>query len=324
MVGNPPFIGAAHLRRALGDGYVDAVRAVWKDVPESADFVMYWWHRAAEALRAGTIQRFGFITTNSIRQTFNRRVVEAHLHGQSSLSLVFAIPDHPWVDASDGVAVRIAMTVAEAGEREGVLQTVRWEADSGEDTRAIELTTRQGWIHADLTAGANVAGAVPLAANSGIASRGVQLIGAGFIVTPEVARMLAASGGPQRPARRRRSSRPHPLVASGLPASYSPFGGKQHGPSGTPDRAGRAGRRGTRRQTPLAQGHARSGRGRPRTVDPRSRNRRATRRRVPAQAGQGGASGSGNAGSHESGPVRRRLVAVGLMKTKDYNRKTPE
>jgi hypothetical protein len=172
VVGNPPFIGAAHLRRTLGDGYVDAVRAVWKDVPESADFVMYWWHRAAEALRAGTIQRFGFITTNSIRQTFNRRVVEAHLHGQSPLSLAFAIPDHPWVDASAGAAVRIAMTVAEAGEREGVLQTVRREADSGEDARAVELTTRQGRIHADLTAGANVAGAVPLAANSEYQSTG--------------------------------------------------------------------------------------------------------------------------------------------------------
>ncbi len=112
MVGNPPFIGAARLRRALGDGYVDAVRAVRKDVPESADFVMY--------------------STNSLRQTFNRRVLDGHLHGQPPLSLVFVIPDHPWVDASDGAAVRIAMTVAEAGEREGVLQMVRGEADCGE------------------------------------------------------------------------------------------------------------------------------------------------------------------------------------------------
>jgi hypothetical protein len=42
--------------------------------------------------------------------------------GRESISLVFTIPDHPWVD---GTAVRIAMTVAEAGEQEGVLQTVR-------------------------------------------------------------------------------------------------------------------------------------------------------------------------------------------------------
>jgi hypothetical protein len=79
IVGNPPFIGAATMRRALGDGYVDAVRGTWKAVPESADFVMYWWHIAGEAVRSGAARRFGFITTNSLRQTFNRRVVQAQL-----------------------------------------------------------------------------------------------------------------------------------------------------------------------------------------------------------------------------------------------------
>ena len=37
IVGNPPFIGDKAMRRALGDGYVDAVRATWPEVPESAD-----------------------------------------------------------------------------------------------------------------------------------------------------------------------------------------------------------------------------------------------------------------------------------------------
>jgi hypothetical protein len=76
IVGNPPFIGASTMRRALGDGYVEAVRQTWPEVPESADFVMYWWHIAAETVRAGRAKGFGFITTNSIRQTFNRRVMQ--------------------------------------------------------------------------------------------------------------------------------------------------------------------------------------------------------------------------------------------------------
>jgi hypothetical protein len=33
IVGNPPFIGASTMRRALGDGYVDAVRRTWPEVP---------------------------------------------------------------------------------------------------------------------------------------------------------------------------------------------------------------------------------------------------------------------------------------------------
>ncbi len=87
IVGNPPFIGASTMRRALGDGYVDAVRQVFKGtVPESADFVMYWWHIAAEAVRNGHAQQFGFITTNSLRQTFNRRVLEPHLNDAKSRS----------------------------------------------------------------------------------------------------------------------------------------------------------------------------------------------------------------------------------------------
>jgi hypothetical protein len=74
IVGNPPFIGASRMREALGDGYVESLRKAWKgDVPESADFVMFWWRKAAELVRDGKAKRFGFITTNSIHQTFNRR-----------------------------------------------------------------------------------------------------------------------------------------------------------------------------------------------------------------------------------------------------------
>lgn len=51
IVGNPPFIGTARMRDALGDGYTEAVRSMYPDVPESADFVMYWWHKAAALVR---------------------------------------------------------------------------------------------------------------------------------------------------------------------------------------------------------------------------------------------------------------------------------
>ena len=188
IVGNPPFIGAANMRRALGDGYVDAVRQSYPDVPESADFVMYWWHKAAQTVRA---QRFGFITTNSIRQTFNRRVLEAHLNApQNPLKLAFAIPDHPWVDAADGAAVRIAMTVGAREDAAGELWTVTAERETGDDAREVSFARRSGTIHADLTLGANVAGAVALRANGNISQRGFELGNAGFIVTPEQAAAL--------------------------------------------------------------------------------------------------------------------------------------
>ena len=184
VVGNPPFIGPALMRQALGDGYTETVRAVHSDMGESSDFVMYWWNHAAKLTRAGKIRRFGFVTTNSLRQKFNRRVLETHLAGTPNpLSLLFAIPDHPWVDASDGAAVRIAMTVAVAGVHEGVLSQVVSEKETDGDGYEVELASTRGRINADLTTGSDVSGAVPLKANEFLSNRGVCLFGSGFILT---------------------------------------------------------------------------------------------------------------------------------------------
>ena len=95
IVGNPPFIGVRRMRIALGDGYVEAIRKAFAELPETLDFVMYWWHSAGEILAASAIQRFGFITTNSITHSFNRTVVETQLSRSTPISLFLAIPDHP-------------------------------------------------------------------------------------------------------------------------------------------------------------------------------------------------------------------------------------
>jgi len=190
VVGNPPFIGASTMRQALGDGYVEALRGAWKAVPESADFVMFWWHRAAQLVAQGRLSRFGFITTNSLRQTFNRRVVQAAL--DDGLHLAFAVPDHPWVDSADGAAVRIAMTVAAPGSGEGRRLDVTAEREGKGEGLEVELTESSGAIHADLKVGADVTAAKALRANGGISSPGFKLHGAGFIVTPEEAARLEA------------------------------------------------------------------------------------------------------------------------------------
>jgi hypothetical protein len=205
VVGNPPFIGNKRMRMALGDGYVEALRKAWKDVPDSADFVMYWWHQAAELTRKGKLQRFGFITTNSLTQDFNRRVLLQHLTATPALSLAFAVPDHPWVDSADGAAVRIAMSVGKSSQEgeEGILATVTKEREGSGEGLAVELTTRRGVVHADLTAGANMAGAVPLRANEGLSNRGMIPHGEGFLVSSEE----AAHFGPNAPLRPYRNGR---------------------------------------------------------------------------------------------------------------------
>jgi hypothetical protein len=189
IIGNPPFIGTARMRDALGDGYVEALRAAWKHaVPDSADFVMYWWRKAGERLAAGDIRRFGFITTNSIHQTFNRRVLEPFLADSGKpVHLAFAIPDHPWVDTVDGAAVRIAMTVAAPGNAHGTLATVAGEIEADNGEVAVTLATQTVTLAANLRGGADLTSCGPLKGNTGISNTGVKLHGSGFIITPEQA-----------------------------------------------------------------------------------------------------------------------------------------
>lgn len=186
VVGNPPFIGNKRMRIALGDGYVEALRGSWPNVPETADLVMYWWEHAAQLTRAGKLRRFGLITTNSLRQTFNRKLIERHLGERPPLSLVFAIPDHPWVDSADGAAVRIAMTAGAVTDEAGRLVVVERETpgENGEnDARLAE--PRRGEVHADLTVGAKVGAAQRLQANAGLCFQGMNLVGKGFRLTPQ-------------------------------------------------------------------------------------------------------------------------------------------
>lgn len=184
IVGNPPFGGDKRMRLMLGDGYSEALRATYVELPESCDFVMYWWHKAAELVGLGKAKHFGFITTNSLTQVFNRRVVALHLKGKKPLHLAFAIPDHPWVDASDGAAVRIAMTVGEKGQGEGTLAVVADERESDGRERFVTLVETNGVIHPNLRQGEDITAVLPLKANEGISNHGVGLFGKGFIITP--------------------------------------------------------------------------------------------------------------------------------------------
>ncbi len=193
IVGNPPFIGGANLRSRLGDAKAQALWAAHPHMNESADFVMYWWDRAADLLlRKGTIlRRFGFVTTNSISQVFQRRVMERYLNAKKPLSLVMAIPDHPWTKAArDSAAVRIAMTVAAPGAREGLLREVSSEEGIDTDAPVIGFQERMGKIHSDLTVGSDLVNMLHLLANRGLSVRGMSLIGSGFLLSEDEARIL--------------------------------------------------------------------------------------------------------------------------------------
>ena len=174
IVGNPPFIGARTVRAALGDGYLASVRSVHPNVPANADFVMFWWDRCAEACSLAQVRRFGLITTNSIRQAFARKVIAHHLTGLLAQGIRLCIPDHPWVDAVDGAAIRIAMTVVDRSNSPGRLLTVAQEATDLNGEVRVTFDEHVGPINASLTIGNDLGTATALAANRGMSCVGKQ------------------------------------------------------------------------------------------------------------------------------------------------------
>lgn len=192
IVGNPPYLGQGRQRESLGDGYVEALRAAYPDIAPSSDLVMYWWNNAATQVAAGRTQRAGLITTNSITQTQNRRVIERWLG--SDLVVAWAIADHPWVDEIGGAAVRVAMTVqAHTAPKARLLKV---------DEKAIVVSDQVvARINSDLTGHADVgsASATPLVSNRGIAHDGVKLHGSGFLLEASEAAQIGVEADVVKP-----------------------------------------------------------------------------------------------------------------------------
>ncbi|MGB8673681.1 MAG: DNA methyltransferase [Candidatus Acidiferrales bacterium] len=166
IIGNPPFLGDKKMRGELGDEYVDALRALYAGrVPGDADLVTFWFERARAEIEEGRAKRAGLLATNSIRMVGNRPVLERIL---DSGGIFMAWSDRPWI--LDGAAVRVSIVGFDDGsQKERVLDGVAVPA-----------------IHADLSASADVASALPLPENAGLCFLGV-MKGGPFDLTAEQA-----------------------------------------------------------------------------------------------------------------------------------------
>jgi type II restriction/modification system DNA methylase subunit YeeA len=176
IIGNPPFLGDKKMRGELGDLYVDELRQLYAGrVPGGADLVTFWHERARAQIEGGKAKRAGLLATNSIRMVGNRPVLERIL---ASGGIFMAWSDRPWI--LDGAAVRVSMVGFDDGsQKERMLDGLPVAA-----------------IHADLTASANVASALPLPENAGLCFLGI-MKGGPFDLTEEQARaMLAAPLNP--------------------------------------------------------------------------------------------------------------------------------
>jgi hypothetical protein len=104
---------------------------------------------------------------------------------RQGVGIVWAVADHPWVEDTDGAAVRVALTVLARDPASGVVVSVD---QNGAVIRELVATR----IHPDLTAAADVSStaATGLRGNQGLSSRGYSLVGRGFVLGREEAEGL--------------------------------------------------------------------------------------------------------------------------------------
>ena len=159
IVGNPPFLGNKLMRSKLGAQYVEALWKLYGDrLPATSDLCCYWFEKARAIIEAGEAKRAGLLATTGIKQVGARRVLE-RLCG--TCRMFFAESDREWT--LDGAAVRIVM--------------IGYEAADGTAPPTLDGKT-VAQINADLTAGANVAGAKPLVVNVNHCFMGTTKVGA--------------------------------------------------------------------------------------------------------------------------------------------------
>jgi len=194
IVGNPPFIGNKRMISRLGETYVQSLRSAYGAVEDSVDLVMYWWSKAGDLVLEGRTRQFGFVTTNKISQSFNRRVVHSFLMGQPKGSIVFAVPDHPWTDEETTAAVRVAMSTGRSGDFHGRVQSVAEAADGG----VIVIDEVAGAIGSSLSI--FPMDVKRLKAAGLISHQGVIPIGEGFRLTAQEAVALGYPSGPEAQA----------------------------------------------------------------------------------------------------------------------------
>lgn len=175
IIGNPPFLGSQLLRESLGGDYL-----AWLSKEFGVgikDLCVYWFRKANDHLEPG--QRAGLVGTNSISQNRARG---------ASLE---------YVANNGGVITDAVSTQKWPGEAKVHVSIVNWIKEPASALKKFELDgERVDGITPSLTAGgADVWEPVRLDANKRKCFQGPIPVGAGFVVSAEIAHDLHAQQG---------------------------------------------------------------------------------------------------------------------------------
>ncbi|MFO8007518.1 MAG: type IIL restriction-modification enzyme MmeI, partial [Candidatus Brocadiia bacterium] len=107
-------LGDKLMRGALGDDYVDKLRALYEGrIPGQSDLCCYWFEKARAQIAGGQCDRAGLLATQGIRGEANRQVLRRI---KETGEIFFAVSDRAWI--LDGAAVHVAMVGFDDGQQE--------------------------------------------------------------------------------------------------------------------------------------------------------------------------------------------------------------
>lgn len=177
IIGNPPFVGSQHIRANLGGDYVEWLSSRFNAGVK--DLCVYWFRKAHDHLKAG--QRAGLVGTNSISQNAGR-----------GASLDYIV-------VNGGVLTDAVSSEKWPGDAKVHVSLVNWIKQP--DT-PVESFSLDGFEVTGITTSLRPRGdsdwvAKPLPQNRGKCFQGPIPVGAGFIVSEDVAHeMLADQAAP--------------------------------------------------------------------------------------------------------------------------------
>ena len=173
IVGNPPFLGAKHIRPQFGDAYAEGLTKEFGVGVK--DFCVYWFRRAHQQLRVG--QRAGLVGTNSVSQTSGR-----------TASLDYIVDN-------GGVITDAVSTQKWPGEAKVHVSIVNWVKGSPPPGPCVLDGVEVEAISSQLRSTEDSSNdALPLASNRHHAFAGVVPQAKGFVLTEAQAAELLAAG----------------------------------------------------------------------------------------------------------------------------------
>ncbi|MCC6555704.1 MAG: class I SAM-dependent DNA methyltransferase [Polyangiaceae bacterium] len=185
IIGNPPYQSKNRMQRELGAGYVQRLRRRFVDVPGRADYCVYWFRRAHDALPPGG--RAGLVGTNTIRQNYSREGGLDYIIGHGG-TITEAVSSQVW---SGEAAVHVSIVSWVKG-RDRRPKLLSWQNGDSRDSPWEQVSVPE--INAALSPRLDVTSAFAIAANraSGGCYQGQTHGHVGFLLDAAGARAMVA------------------------------------------------------------------------------------------------------------------------------------